>query len=124
MLFGLDELGTYSAVVRFIILCGYASIGMLAAYGMTRWTTAASRWKAVGWLVVALGWFTFYLILASGDIAVLPEASQPPALVSRLLHIPVLGLGIATLIMLNDREQDIRRLWLDLEEYLNDADGE
>lgn len=110
-------------VTEAAVVAGYAVILVMGTIGVFRCVDIARRLLCLGWAIVAIAWLLFYLLISSTPLSELADAVRGAALWSRVLHFPVVGLGISTLIIFKDREDEARAMWREIEEQIARTEG-
>lgn len=111
---------TLDFATRTVLDFGYLAVFLMGLRGAIRFTDPARRTQAIGWAVAASVWLWFYTFGTLG-LAGLSDELITTALWSRLFHVPMIGLGVGSLIIANDRERELRLIWQKIGGHLEES---
>lgn len=93
-------------LLRAIVIAGYLSLAVLASIAVLSMRDLLRRLIAAGLLLMACSWLAFYIVTAEllGGAETSMAELEAAVVYSRLAHFPAIGMGIAVVVMLLDRE--------------------
>ena len=105
-------------ITRISLEVGYGAVAGLGLYGFIHFKLRARRIISGWWAIIGLLWILWFTALTPSVHSIEPILQS--ILINRLLHFPIVGLGITTILIFKDREREVAEIWALLD---SDSDG-